>query len=158
MHDIIAISNKVGHPDIFLTMTCNPYWPEITENLFEIQRPEDRPELCSRVFRVKMKSMVAYVIDKKLFGTVSAHARVIEFQKRGLPHAHIIFFLDIHSKQRLKNPLNIDKIISADIPSSEYPELRAIILRQNIHNPCGANIDLNGVCMVQGQCSKRYPK
>ncbi len=28
MHDIIATSNKMGHPDIFLTMTCNPNWPE----------------------------------------------------------------------------------------------------------------------------------
>ncbi len=29
MHDIIGTSNKMGHPDIFLTMTCNPNWPEI---------------------------------------------------------------------------------------------------------------------------------
>ncbi len=29
MHDIIATSNKMGTPDIFLTMTCNPNWPEI---------------------------------------------------------------------------------------------------------------------------------
>ncbi len=29
MHDNIATSNKIGHPDIFLTMTCNPNWPEI---------------------------------------------------------------------------------------------------------------------------------
>ncbi len=29
MHDIIANSNKMGTPDIFLTMICNPNWPEI---------------------------------------------------------------------------------------------------------------------------------
>lgn len=29
MHDFIAISNKVGYPDIFLTMICNPRWHEI---------------------------------------------------------------------------------------------------------------------------------
>lgn len=27
MHNIIAILNKVGHPDIFLTMTCKRQWP-----------------------------------------------------------------------------------------------------------------------------------
>ena len=26
MHDVIAISNSVGHPDIFITMNSNPYW------------------------------------------------------------------------------------------------------------------------------------
>ena len=25
IHDFIAILNSVGHPDIFITMTCNPY-------------------------------------------------------------------------------------------------------------------------------------
>ena len=29
MYDMIAVSNKVGQPDIFLTMTCNPNWKEI---------------------------------------------------------------------------------------------------------------------------------
>ncbi len=29
MHDIIATSKKMGHLDIFLTMTWNPNWPEI---------------------------------------------------------------------------------------------------------------------------------
>ena len=26
MQDIIATSNNLGFPDIFLTMACNPYW------------------------------------------------------------------------------------------------------------------------------------
>ena len=31
--DAMAIVNEKGKPDIFLTMTCNPNWPEIQENL-----------------------------------------------------------------------------------------------------------------------------
>ncbi len=31
MHDIIATSNKMGHPDIFLTMTCNLNWPRFED-------------------------------------------------------------------------------------------------------------------------------
>lgn len=27
MQDIISMSNKLGHPHIFLTVTCNPNWP-----------------------------------------------------------------------------------------------------------------------------------
>ncbi len=55
MHDIIAISNNIGHPDVFLTMTCNPRWPEIENSLFPGQRASDRLDLCERVFRIKHK-------------------------------------------------------------------------------------------------------
>ncbi len=33
MHDIIATSSTLRFPDIFLTMTSNPYWTEITKPL-----------------------------------------------------------------------------------------------------------------------------
>ncbi|CDF36122.1 unnamed protein product [Chondrus crispus] len=76
MHDIIAISNQIGHPDIFLTMTCNPSWPEITRALLPNQTPQDRPDLCARVFRLKMKDLMSLVINEEVFGTVVAHVRI----------------------------------------------------------------------------------
>ncbi|CDF36188.1 ATP dependant DNA helicase PIF1 [Chondrus crispus] len=112
MHGIIAISNQIGHPDIFLTMTCNPSWPEITRALLPNQTPQDRLDLCARVFLIK-------------------------FQKRGLPHAHVVFFLDEVSKNDLRNPENVDRIISAEIPSAQDPELQEVVLKHMIHNPCG---------------------
>ena len=121
MHDTIAMSNQIGHPDIFLTMTCNPIWPEITRALLPNQTPQDRPDLCARVFRLKMKDFMSLVIDEKVFGTVVAHVRVIEFQKRGLPHAHVVFFLDEVSKTDLRTPENVDLIISAEILSAQDP-------------------------------------
>ena len=39
----------------------------------------------------------------------------IEWQKRGLPHAHILIFLQPANKY--PNPEDIDKIISAKIPN-----------------------------------------
>ena len=89
MHDIIAISNQIGHPDIFLTMTCNPSWLEITRAPPPNQKPQDKPDLFARVFRLKMKDLISLVIEEEVFGTVVAHVRVIEFQKRSLPHAHV---------------------------------------------------------------------
>ena len=55
MHDIIAISNSIGHPDVFLTMTYNPQWPEIEESRLPGQRANDRPDLSNRSFRMKHK-------------------------------------------------------------------------------------------------------
>ena len=40
---------------------------------------------------------------------------IIEFQKRGLPHAHIVIWL--HDEDKPVNIEDIDKIISAEIPS-----------------------------------------
>ncbi|KFM82727.1 hypothetical protein X975_20986, partial [Stegodyphus mimosarum] len=48
--DSMAIVRDFGKPDLFLTFTCNPKWPEITENLFPGQKPHDRPDVVSRVF------------------------------------------------------------------------------------------------------------
>ncbi|CDF40520.1 ATP dependant DNA helicase [Chondrus crispus] len=138
MHDIIAISSKVGHPDIFLTVTCNPNWPQtVSPRRARHQTPQDRPDLCGRVFRLKLNALMSHVIDEKLFGTVVANVRVIEFQKRGLPHAHVIFFLDERSKNDLRTPANVDSIISAEIPPSCEAELQELVLKHMIHTLAG---------------------
>ncbi|CDF40383.1 ATP dependant DNA helcase [Chondrus crispus] len=157
MHDIIAISNQIGHPDIFLTMTCSPSWPEITRALLPNQTPQNRPDLCARVFRLKMKDLMSLVINEKVFGTVVAHIRVIEFQKRGLPHAHVVFFLNEVSKNDLRTPENVDRIISAGIPSAQDPELQEVVLKHMIHNPYGEH-NPTAVCMGERYCRKGFPK
>jgi len=45
----MAIVQCFGKPDYFITMTCNPYWEEVTSNLEPGQTPQDRPDLVSRV-------------------------------------------------------------------------------------------------------------
>ena len=50
MHEIIAISNKIGHPDIIRTVTCNPNCTEICRALLGDQTLQDRTYLCGRVF------------------------------------------------------------------------------------------------------------
>ena len=40
-------------PDYFITMTCNPHWPEIQEHLREGQSAQDRLDIVARVFKQK---------------------------------------------------------------------------------------------------------
>jgi hypothetical protein len=41
----MAIVQRFGKPDYFITMTCNPYWEEITSNLEPGQELQDMLEL-----------------------------------------------------------------------------------------------------------------
>ena len=43
----MAVVAKLGKPDLFLTITCNPKWPEIVNNLLPGQTASDRPDLIS---------------------------------------------------------------------------------------------------------------
>ncbi len=157
MHDIIATSKKMGHPDIFLTLTCNPNWPEIRRSLLAGQSLQDRPELSARVFSLKLKSLMEAVNKNKIFGDVVAHVRVIELQKRGLPHAHCIFILQQASKNALRNPARVDTVISAELRPEDDDELRELVLQHMVHNPCGSH-NPTAVRMGDRGCKKNFPK
>lgn len=77
----------------------------------------------------------------------------MEWQKRGLPHAHILIWLlnKLHSNE-------VDDIISAEIPDPVTdPHLHDIVTTQMVHGPCGALNPLSP-CMADGKCTKRYPR
>ena len=48
--DSIGLFQRFGHPHLFITMTCNPNWPEIQDNLKMEETALDQPALVSRVF------------------------------------------------------------------------------------------------------------
>ena len=89
-------------------------------------------------------------------GKVIGHIQVIEFQKRGLPHAHILLILDSLDKPRTTN--DYDAIVSAEIPDEEkFPLAYSTVTRHMIHGPCG-EYNPNAVCMEHGVCTKHYPR
>ncbi|XP_071578031.1 uncharacterized protein [Temnothorax nylanderi] len=65
--DAMAIVRKYGKPDIFITMTCNPNWREIRENLLPGQQPADRPDICARVFNIKKDYLIDVIVRQKFF-------------------------------------------------------------------------------------------
>ena len=79
--DGMAIVLNGGKPDIFLTMTCNPSWSEITSELLPFQTPQDRPDLLTRIFRSKFEKLKDGVINKGVLGKVKSYMYVTEFQK-----------------------------------------------------------------------------
>jgi hypothetical protein len=154
--DNIAMVRKFGRPDLFITFTCNPKWEEIISELKPFQNSSDRPDLVTRVFRLKLKEFLDDIVKRKIFGQILAYVYVIEHQKRGLPHAHCLFTLC--NEDKIKTSDDVDNIISAELPDRhEQAELYNVILTQNIHGPCG-RLNPKSVCMLEGSCSKNFPK
>ncbi|XP_047144014.2 uncharacterized protein LOC105848225 [Hydra vulgaris] len=152
----MAIIKKYGKPDIFITFTCNPKWREITENLYPGQNANDRPDLVTRVFKLKLNNLLNDIFKHGVFGKVVTHVQVIEFQKRGLPHAHIL--LHLANDDKLETSQDIDNLICAEIIDPIVNcELYDIIKTCMIHGPCGI-LNPNSPCMKDGVCSKKYPK
>lgn len=50
----------------------------------------DRPDIIARVFNMKFRSFCEDVFKTGILGRCIAHVHCIEFQKRGLPHAHVL--------------------------------------------------------------------
>src|ERR1044071_6813214 len=112
--DAMAIASHFGKPDLFVTFTCNPKWQKITRELLPHQSAANRPDLTARIFHMKLQELLKNLCDKNYLGKVAAYVYVIEFQKRGLPHAHILLILSQNSK--LHTVEDYDSIVSAKIP------------------------------------------
>ncbi|XP_076055175.1 uncharacterized protein LOC143033569 [Oratosquilla oratoria] len=77
----------------------------------------------------------------------------IECQKRGLPHCHVLLWLE-HKIDKT----DIDNYISVEIPDpNTSPRLYKIVTTNMIHNPC-VGYDESSPCIVKNKCSKNFPK
>ncbi|XP_065675723.1 uncharacterized protein LOC136091931 [Hydra vulgaris] len=123
--DAMAIIKKYGKPDLLITFLCNPKWREITENLSSGQTANDTPDL------------------------------IIEFQKHGLPLAHIL--LHLANDDKLETAQDINNLLCAE---NQDPivnrELYDIIITCMIYGPCGI-LNPNSPCIKDKVCSKNYP-
>ena len=91
------------------------------------------------------------MFEMGVFGTVIGRIWVVEFQKRGLPHAHMLLILDEGS--RPVEPADFDRFVCAELPDPRTdPELFETVTRCMLHGLCGP-ANPNASCMVDGRCS-----
>ncbi|GFS96145.1 ATP-dependent DNA helicase [Trichonephila clavipes] len=151
--DAMTYVRAYGRPDLFVTFTCNPTWNEIKELLLVGQSSSYRHNITARVFKQKLKCLMDFIIKHHVFGETRCWMYSIEWQKRGLPHAHILVWLI-----NKITPDQIDQIISAEIPDKHIdPNLFDVVTKNMIHGPCGA-FNNNSSLMSDGKCTKRYPR
>ena len=85
------------------------------------QKATDRPDLIVRVFRLKLRELLKDICNNHVLGKPLAHVYTIEFQKRGLQHAHILVILE--SQNKPKDPSEYDKIVCRNSRSSFNPKV-----------------------------------
>ncbi|KAH8942819.1 hypothetical protein BDL97_13G015800 [Sphagnum fallax] len=134
--DSMAFVRKFGKPDLFITVMCNPNWPEILHELRRGEETNDRPDLTSKVFNMKLNALFKDLLQNGFLGTAVAN---------------------IHVDQPRDNS-KYDWIVCAELlDKSTHPELYNIVTSRMLHGPCGA-FHPSCACMVNGVCSKGYPK
>eukprot|EP00966_Prymnesium_polylepis_P041476 962628-Prymnesium_polylepis.1 len=109
-----------------------------------------------------------------IFGEAVAHLSVVEFQKRGLPHAHIL--LIVKRGDRINSADEIDNAVVAELPPHPGPRpppgsdedviakwnkadalLKVGVWEHMVHNDCGK--DRACPCLDEdGCCTKKFPK
>ncbi|KAF8088731.1 LOW QUALITY PROTEIN: hypothetical protein N665_0531s0004 [Sinapis alba] len=136
-HDAMAICRQFGNPYLFITMTVNPNWLEIEQHLatYGGDSPNDRPDIECRVFKIKLDQVLEDFKKGTFFKPYTASLHRIEFQKRGLPHAHILLWFGNSSRTPSYN----------------------LVSKHMIHGPCGV-IKPNSPCMEKKVCTKKYPR
>jgi hypothetical protein len=79
----------------------------------------------------------------------------VEFQQRGLPHAHIVF--RVAQPFAPRNPAVIDRIINAYSPNPRtHPNLFQKVKQYMMHTKCGEN----STCwnLLKGKCGSYFPR
>jgi hypothetical protein len=152
--DSMCVVREYGVPDYFITMTTNAEWPEITDMLLPGQTDNDRPDAVNRVFYQKLCALLKMIQIHRIFGQCVGLVHTIEFQKRGLPHAHILVTVVDDDKPR--SAQDIDMVIRAELPSEDegLQILRERVSKFMRHGPCAEG----HACWVNGQCKRGYPK
>lgn len=79
---------------------------------------------------------------------------VVEFQKRSLPHVHMLIWLSAKSKRNLN--ANFDSFVSAKIPDPAIDHVGYVAVKAlMIHGPCG--LQTKCLCMNKMKCTKHFP-
>jgi hypothetical protein len=169
----LTIVSEYGKPSLFITLTCNPMWPEIQEMLLPGQTAFDRPDIVCQVFKHRLSAILFNLRNGKYFDDedldenvvlrrkIIYELRCIEYQHRGLPHTHIVVRLD-----HVPEPNNpqacsdwIDSFISCELPlidenSSSSDRAYHDAVQNHMVHKCSSAV--NGCHNEQNICRKGY--
>ena len=78
--DAMALPRRFHKPDLFITITCNPKWPEIAAAIPSGSHWRFHPDIVARVFFLKFVEMMKDLTERQIFGKVLAYVWRVEWQ------------------------------------------------------------------------------
>lgn len=128
--DSLTYVKNYGRPDLLITMTCNPKWEEIVHEVLPGQKTTDRHDVVARIY----KKVKTFFTKGQIFGADRCWMITVEWQKRGLPHIHVL--LRLFNKIQ---PQQIDSVFRAEIPDHNIDSyLHDLVVKHMVQGPCGA--------------------
>jgi hypothetical protein len=168
----LVIVSEIGRPTVFITVTCNQYWPEIQEALLPSQTAFDRPDIVNRVFKARLDKFLKLIRSGRYFDEkdnngnvirrkVIYEMRCIEYQHRGMPHCHIVMKLS-NSPDLTDRPACsawCDRHLSACLPEMSADSTEDDIrynskVAGHMRHTCSSGV--NGCLDENGHCSKGF--
>jgi hypothetical protein len=144
-----AISTQFGPPTFFLTFTMNPHWHDVQA----LKRNSDvfhDSAMCAIIFKMKLAALMQFIKRKKILGNIKAFLWRIEYQKRGLPHAHMLFWSDFDTQdvQAVESVINVRYPKKSPFFDDQtmISDFRELIDRFQIHNHTKRCETRNGDC------------
>jgi hypothetical protein len=116
----------------------NPYHPAIAANILKGSHYWEYSFLVAEVFKIEFSTLFHTIISQKIFGKVKAYMWRLEYQKRGLPHIHLLLWTDIN----VADPEVVDKYFTAELPRMEIYQdrkkeinvIRELALKYQVHH------------------------
>jgi hypothetical protein len=78
--DAMALPHRFHKPDLFITITCNPCWPEISSAVPAGSHWRFHPDIVGRVFMLKFQAILREITVSEIFGPVLAFVWRVEWQ------------------------------------------------------------------------------
>ena len=118
--DAMALRWKFGKPTFFGTMTFNPDWPKVCAQLCPGQTATDIPVVVAHTFKACLEKVLHLICTQ--FGTKVYLVKVVEFQKQGFPHAHMV--LKVSVMTFLKQIKSNKYFCPTGSPQASFPRIR----------------------------------
>ncbi|GJZ82671.1 ATP-dependent DNA helicase PIF1-like protein [Tanacetum coccineum] len=105
---------------------------------------------------MKLTELMDDLTKRHVLGDCCAVVCVIEFQKQGLPHAHILLWSEECFKCTTPNEIN-DIIAAKLLSPTEDPDGYKVVSEFMLHGPCDKDVKY-APCTTEGKCWKHYLK